>query len=157
MNQTSNYQLNQWGAADRILREDFNRDNAKIDAALAGMAAAQSELAAQIANCGNCSISITSYTGTGTSGTSNPTKINFSRKPVAFIVRGYRTLVIWTNLDSSTTFVMADGGNGVGLPTTTVSWSGNQAQLVNTSSMYAAAFQANESSRVYHVIAFYSN
>ena len=56
MNQTSNYQLNQWDAADRILREDFNADNAKIETALAGMAAAQNELAAQIANCGNCKI-----------------------------------------------------------------------------------------------------
>ena len=38
MNYTQNYQLNQWEAADRVLREDFNRDNQKIDAALAEMA-----------------------------------------------------------------------------------------------------------------------
>ena len=31
---TKNYQLNQWDAADRVLREDFNRDNQKIDTAL---------------------------------------------------------------------------------------------------------------------------
>ena len=37
MNYTQNYQLNQWDAADRVLREDFNRDNAKIDAALADL------------------------------------------------------------------------------------------------------------------------
>ena len=35
MKQTSNYQLNQWDAQDRILREDFNADNEKLDAALA--------------------------------------------------------------------------------------------------------------------------
>ena len=34
MNYTQNYQLNQWEASDRVLREDFNSDNAKIDAAL---------------------------------------------------------------------------------------------------------------------------
>ena len=34
MNYTQNYQLNQWEASDRVLREDFNRDNRKIDAAL---------------------------------------------------------------------------------------------------------------------------
>ena len=34
MNQTANYQLNQWEKPDRILMEDFNADNAKIDAAL---------------------------------------------------------------------------------------------------------------------------
>ena len=36
MNQTTNYQLSQWEASDRILMSDFNNDNAKIDAALAG-------------------------------------------------------------------------------------------------------------------------
>ena len=34
MRQTANYQLSQWDAEDRILREDFNRDNEKIDQAL---------------------------------------------------------------------------------------------------------------------------
>lgn len=34
MGQTANYQLNQWVKTDRIQMEDFNSDNAKIDAAL---------------------------------------------------------------------------------------------------------------------------
>ena len=34
MNQTANYQLCQWDPTDRILMEDFNKDNEKIDAAL---------------------------------------------------------------------------------------------------------------------------
>ena len=34
MNYTTNYQLNQWAKSDRVLMEDFNRDNEKIDAAL---------------------------------------------------------------------------------------------------------------------------
>ena len=34
MEQTSNYQLSQWNKTDRILMENFNADNAKIDAAL---------------------------------------------------------------------------------------------------------------------------
>ena len=33
-NQTSNYGLNQWEAADQVLRTDFNADNSKIDDAL---------------------------------------------------------------------------------------------------------------------------
>ena len=37
MNHTPNYQLNQWEADDRVQRVDFNADNAKIDAALAGL------------------------------------------------------------------------------------------------------------------------
>ena len=34
MNYTENYQLNQWDASDYVRREDFNEDNAKIDAAI---------------------------------------------------------------------------------------------------------------------------
>lgn len=34
MNQTSRYKLNQWDPEDRILREDFNADNAKLETAL---------------------------------------------------------------------------------------------------------------------------
>ena len=34
MNQTSNYQLNQWEKNDRIMMEDFNHDNAQLEAAL---------------------------------------------------------------------------------------------------------------------------
>ena len=38
MNQTGNYQLNRWEKSDRILMEDFNRDNQLLDAALAELA-----------------------------------------------------------------------------------------------------------------------
>lgn len=36
-NQTANFGLNQWAAEDSVLREEFNADNAKIDAALAAL------------------------------------------------------------------------------------------------------------------------
>ena len=36
-NHTPNYNLCQWEATDQVLRSDFNQDNAKIDAALAGI------------------------------------------------------------------------------------------------------------------------
>ena len=45
MKYTKNYQLNQWDAADRVLREDFNRDNQKIDTALAALASGLEEAA----------------------------------------------------------------------------------------------------------------
>ena len=44
--QTANYQLNQWEAEDKVLRTEFNADNAKLDAALA---AHDGELAAHAA------------------------------------------------------------------------------------------------------------
>ena len=34
MNKTANYQLNQWVKSDRVLMDDFNADNAKLDAAI---------------------------------------------------------------------------------------------------------------------------
>ena len=34
MTKTTNYQLNQWAKSDRIMMEDFNADNQKIDAAI---------------------------------------------------------------------------------------------------------------------------
>ena len=34
MRKTANYELNQWDPGDRILREEFNADNAKIDNAI---------------------------------------------------------------------------------------------------------------------------
>ena len=36
-NHTPNFNLSQWEAGDKVLRTDFNADNAKIDAALAGL------------------------------------------------------------------------------------------------------------------------
>lgn len=35
--QTTNYGLNQWAAEDKVIRTEFNEDNAKIDAALSTM------------------------------------------------------------------------------------------------------------------------
>ncbi len=46
-NYTSNYQLCQWEGTDKVLRTDFNGDNAKIDAALKANADAIAAKAAQ--------------------------------------------------------------------------------------------------------------
>ena len=43
MTKTTNYQLNQWAKSDRVMMDDFNADNAKIDAALKANADARSE------------------------------------------------------------------------------------------------------------------
>jgi hypothetical protein len=73
--QTTNYQLNQWAPEDSFLRADFNEDNAKIDAALKAeqeaRAAADAELAAQVAEKALASdlsglIVTGTYTGTAT-------------------------------------------------------------------------------------------
>ena len=46
MKKTTNYQLNQWAKSDRVMMDDFNADNAKIDAALKANADAIAETAA---------------------------------------------------------------------------------------------------------------
>ena len=48
-NYTANYNLCQWEATDQVLRTDFNQDNAKIDAALADKAEAETVSALQTA------------------------------------------------------------------------------------------------------------
>ncbi len=81
LNQTANYGLSQWEATDRILMEDFNSDNSKIDAALVN-------LAAQAAGFGNCQIYRTTYTGTGTAGENNPNTLSFPNIPVLVMIAG---------------------------------------------------------------------
>ena len=41
-NYTNNYQLCQWKETDKVLRTEFNADNAKIDAALGSLASSVS-------------------------------------------------------------------------------------------------------------------
>ena len=83
MDHTTNHQLSQWENTDRVLMEDFNADNAKIDAALRAeadaRAAADAALAAQVAKLGNCQISRFTYTGTGPD---VPQVLTFPKKPL---------------------------------------------------------------------------
>ena len=55
MTKTTNYQLNQWAKSDRIMMDDFNADNQKIDAALKAVAD------------GGAKLAVGTYTGTGNS------------------------------------------------------------------------------------------
>ena len=48
-NHTTNYNLNQWEATDKVLRTEFNEDNSKIDAALNSLASQVAGKAAQSA------------------------------------------------------------------------------------------------------------
>ena len=88
--QTPNYQLNQWSRDDRILMEDFNADNAKIDAAIAGHEGRVAALEQRAPHWGNCQIYTTTYKGTGdyTSnfGEGSPNSLTFPKKPVWAII-----------------------------------------------------------------------
>ena len=63
MEHTSNYNLSQWAGEDRILREDFNADNAKIEAAILG-----ANEAAAAATASGLKIIYGSFSGDGTTG-----------------------------------------------------------------------------------------
>ena len=67
MKKTTNYQLNQWEKTDRILMDDFNADNQKIDAALAAR---------------NCRFYTSTYNGTGEA----EATFTFPGKPILIVI-----------------------------------------------------------------------
>jgi hypothetical protein len=88
MEHTKHYHLSQWSMEDRIQMQDFNADNAKIDAALKAEAetrqaadtaqqAALNNHTAQITKLGNCQIYTAQYTGQG----KTPVSHTFPHKP----------------------------------------------------------------------------
>ena len=123
MNRTANYNLCQFEAGDQVQRTDFNEDNAKIDAAIAAEASARQSgdsslssritslsstvsgkasqsalntLKNQVAKLGNCQIEFFTYTGTGSSGTNGPTRVNFPRRPMFYFISGDLGLALGT-------------------------------------------------------------
>mgnify|MGYP001029955664 CR=1 FL=1 len=150
-NHTPHYNLNQWERDDRILMEDFNEDNAKIDAALKAEAEARTALAAQVAKRGNCKIWNTDYMGTGTYGQDNPTSVTFPELPLfALITTSGGAFMLLMPGSSYGVYHSAGSGSGEN----SVKWSGN------TVTWYASTHpsqyvQLNVSGVPYYVFAFY--
>lgn len=157
MKKTPNYQLNQWDMTDRIMMQDFNADNMKLDATLRTLAASISaeteareaadasqskDLTDGLAKKGNCKIFTTSYSGNGEYGSANRIRITFPKRPIigiavsntggGIIFSGYG--LIYSPLSMS------------------FSWSGNSA------SWYAGSDvgQLNMSGTIYYVSALYA-
>ena len=150
-NYTENYQLSQWSRTDQVKMEDFNADNAKLDAALKAEADARTALAAEVAKRGNCSIGTFTYTGTGEYGSGHPTTITFPRRPTAYIIAGNGLLIGWGG--GTRTSIVYSGHYGTGCPRIDTSWSGNTLSFLSSDS---ATGQMNELASVYIVIAFYA-
>ena len=145
MKQTSNYQLNQWEKTDRILMEDFNGDNAKVDAALAEQAADLSAQAVKLAKCGNCEIYTTSYDGTGGYGVDAPNSLTFPYDPLfVAVIDNFDGSMMLAVQGATKTFARATGADFV-----TVAWSGS------TMSWYAssASTQMNDYGTTFTVVA----
>ena len=151
-NQTSNYQLSQWERSDKIQMEDFNADNAKIDAALKAQAATCASLQTLLNKKGNCSVGAFTYTGTGGYGPDNPTQVQFPKVPAAFIIYGDELMIGRGGVSSAIrSYSISSGGTGVsGIG---VSWSGSTARFWNSQ---FPRRQLNSQNVTYSVIAFYA-
>ena len=139
MNKTPNYQLNQWEKNDRIQMEDFNADNAKIEAALEAQAAA-------IANGGNCKVVTGTYKGTGKYGSGNKNTLSFDGSPFLVIVAGSRGFTALRGATGTSCF-----GSGGGEP-----YAMNLIWGTNSLSWYAgnnANMQCNNSNETYYYCA----
>ena len=151
---TPNYNLSQWERSDKVLMEDFNADNTKIDTALAAKAdkSALNSLSSTVsghtsslARKGNCQIVFRNYTGTGTNGDGNPTVLTFSGKPLLVMVHNGRSSILAAQ--GTHTVFFRDGGSSDAL---SVSWSGWSMSL---SSIKNAVVQMNAEGVTYTVIA----
>lgn len=100
MTKTTNYQLNQWAKSDRVMMDDFNADNTKIDAALKANADTAAAASAAVALCGNCKIYCTSYTGNYDV---QSTTMTFPHKPIAVMVcgRNNKNMFAWRGQSSA--------------------------------------------------------
>lgn len=150
MNKTANFQLTQWEKTDRIMMEDFNRDNAAIDTALKSSADGVAALQTALASCGNCKIVYGTYTGNGKSGSANPNKLTFSGKPVLVIVQAQNNS---TNFDFHLRMIRgcdwAVGDRDNYSYTNSVAWGENYVSWYNDK----AETQFNLQSSVYSYIA----
>ena len=126
MTKTTNYQLNQWAKSDRIMMDDFNADNQKIDAALQANADAIAAVGYVTGR----------YTGTG----SYPRTIDLGFQPKAVVVT---TNTGYTN-NSGSPF---GGVFGVGMPLS------RYAEVASNGFVLKAEY-VNQKNTVYNYIAF---
>ena len=126
--------------------------NQKADAStLSSLSQTVAELSGQVAACGNCKIEYFTYTGTGTSGSGNPTRITFSRPPLFFLLLGGQsTKSYWAFGSKMFPLIYIDfSTNNMSYAAT---WSGSQISFYSE----RADWQLNESERVYYVFALFA-
>ena len=126
-NKTPHYNLSQWERDDRILMDDFNADNAKIDRALGELAAASAVHAALLPRLGNCAVCTGSYIGAGDQ---NPVVQTFPGRPVFIMVQdGGSPLTFLGTRDMETAFFTKGDNDRFALTwgDRSVSWCGGNA------------------------------
>ena len=154
-NQTPNYGLSQWKRTDQVRMEDFNADNAKIDAAIqavdrrvegkADVSAVDrlnqtvSQQVGALAGKGNCQISTISYVGNGRFGQNAPCSLSFPKLPKLVLVFASNGYPLFQMPPSTSAAV---DGRGV-----TVSWGERSVSWYSTTS---EGIQLNISGITYH-------
>ena len=166
-NYTSNYGLCQWEPSDKVLRSEFNGDNAKIDAAISAVdsrvdgkasTSALNSLKNTVSSLsttitgqgntlgkkGNCQVAVTSYTGNGQDTRTH----TFPKKPVMFFIIGNALMFVGYG---STWAMNHDGSFAIN-----TAWSGTSVTLsVNAITNQARAI-ANVNGKTYQIIALYN-
>ena len=153
MTKTTNYQLNQWAKSDRVMMDDFNADNATLDAALKANADAAAAASAAVALCGNCKIETSTYTGNGKYGSANPVTLTFPKRPMTVVVFGSRALLLITDKSSATPDILTFYNSNATFQKVNAGWNGGTLSFFN---MNSADYQANIKDAVYQVVAFYA-
>ena len=143
---TAGYQLSQWEKTDKVIMEDFNADNRKVDSALAGQAEAIAGLTAALAKKGNCRVETRAVT-TGVSHSREvPLVIQFSAVPAFFILFDGRSVAFGLG-GAKSAVVVVNGQYNAGMTSLSITWSGSEATITNPD--YASAYTQ------YQIAAFY--
>ena len=141
MTKTTNYQLNQWAKSDRVMMDDFNADNTKIDTALKANADTAAAASAAVALCGNCAVQHITYTGTG----STVRQFTFAHKPLMLTVFGHN--VYFFAVQGAEDATSRRGGSGAAI--CSVTWEGKSASWTNDD----LTMMCNAANQTYQLIA----
>ena len=140
MTKTTNYQLNQWEKTDRIMMDDFNADNEKIDAALGRL---EQNL--------NCRVVFGSYTGDGKTERS----ITFDGTPLAVFIQCDNDIgsAFFQRGCHSAGLIARGSSIAASASRLNVSWSGNSVTWTIGYTEHTAEAVLNEKNRPYHYVA----
>ena len=157
MTYTTNYQLPQWVKSDRIMMDDFNDANSKIDTALHGLRtdvdAHETANTAAHAAFGNCRAVTGTYTGQGRCGADTPNTLTFPHKPLLVIIHPDEPI----SSSNLTRLLLLQGStfafSYMDMPPSQckVSWSGNSVSWYNKEDERK---QLNYESATYRYLAF---
>lgn len=162
-NHTDKYQLNQWEKSDKVLMEDFNGDNQKIEDALAGLAeskAEQSEVDGLSGQLASALLEVPraamgTYEGTGEYGTGKYTSVTFPFEPKLAVVMGSSIYAVFLagNTAAWTHSGFRQGNLVVRWDGATMSWYIKSALWGSSSDNTSAALQMNSAGVTYQYLA----